>query len=151
LQGRQLILHGTATHQWLDRTAGVLAAIAGIESVDMTDCQDADLSAFEQLAQQLFASNPPIAQLSVTDSEALRTLTQTLRELNVLATRLNRPWTMHANFAWWSADTTSTAAQAARATVADLSRRFGMPIELRDYTSDTSLRDATLRFTAKLQ
>lgn len=151
LNGRQLILHGTASHQWLDRTTGILAAITGIESVDMSDCQDADLTAFEQLAQLLLASNPPVAQLAVADSAALRTLTQTVRELNVLATRLNRPWNMHANFAWWSADATSTAAQTARATVADLSRRFGMPIELRDYTSDTSLRDATLRFTAKLE
>lgn len=151
LRNRELVLHGEAPHAWLDRTKAIAAAIDGIESLDLSGCIDKDQRAFDQTAAQLLAASATVTKLADADSEARRLMTQWLRDLNAQAARLHRPWQMHASFVWWSADASSSAAQAARATVAELSRGYGMPIELRDYVSDAGVTDGTLRFHASLQ
>lgn len=151
LDGRALILRGEAQHTWIERTAAVAAAIDGIESVDMSACIDLDQKAFEDAAARLLASDPSVAALQDDSSQERRALAQLVRELTERAIRIDRQWTLHASFVWWSADESSSSAQAARAVVADLSRLFGRNIELVDYRSDRNVTDSTLRFTARLQ
>lgn len=149
--GRALILRGSASHAWIERTAAIAAAIDGIESVDIEGCLDLDLQAFESAAARLLAADPSITELQDADSEQRRELVQHVRELTTHAIRIDRRWTLRASFVWWSANERSSAAQAARAVVADLSRIYGMEIELRDYVSDSKVTDSTLRFRALLQ
>lgn len=151
LNERALVLRGKATHAWLDRTAAIAAAIDGISSVDLSACQDTDMLAYEATAARLHALDPAIQDLEKPDGDARRKLAQLVRELTEQAIRIDRRWSLHATFVWWSAAENSTAARAARAVVADLSRAMGLHIELGDYVSDAAVAHGTLRFSAKLR
>lgn len=151
LNGGALILRGSASHAWIERTAAIAAAIDGIESVDIAGCLDLDLQAFEATAALLLAADPSVTQLQDASSQQRRELVQRVRELTTHAIRIDRRWILRASFIWWSGDERSSAAQAGRAIVADLSRIYGMEIDLQDYVTDSKVTDSTLRFQAVLQ
>tara|TARA_R110002072_G_scaffold4174_9_gene29636 strand:- start:23127 stop:24806 length:1680 start_codon:yes stop_codon:yes gene_type:complete len=151
LDGRTLHLRGSASHAWLERTGTIAAAIDGISSVDITGCTDLDLQAFQEAAARLLAADPKVALLQDANSEERRTLVQLVRELTMHAIRIDRNFTLQASFVSWSDDTSSSDAQAARAVVADLSRIYGMDIQLSEYVANTGATDSLLRFTAKLR
>ncbi|MFT7537733.1 MAG: hypothetical protein ACI85K_003694 [Hyphomicrobiaceae bacterium] len=110
-----------------------------------------DLQAFEATAALLLAADPSVTQLQDATSEQRRELVQRVRELTTHAIRIDRRWILRASFIWWSGDERSSAAQAARVIVADLSRIYGMEIDLQDYVTDRKVTDSTLRFQAVLQ
>lgn len=151
LTERKLVLRGTANHAWLARTAAVAAAIDGIDSVDLTACEDADIIAYETSAAALHQLDPAVQDLADESSGLRRRLAQLVNQLTIDASRIDRRMALHANLVWWSPEENRTAAQTSRGVIADLSRTMGVHIELGPYLSDSSVADATLRFTAKLR
>lgn len=150
LDGRALVFRGTANHAWLARTAAVAAAIDGIDSVDLSGCQDADLLAFEATAKELHDLDPAVQELAE-QGDLRRRLAQLINQLTIDASRLDRRLSVRANLAWWAQKENRTAAQTARSVTADLSRAMGVHIELGPYQRDEGVKDATLRFTAELR
>jgi len=148
---RNLVLRGTANHAWLARTAAVAAAIDGIDSVDLSACEDADIIAYEATAAALHKLDPSVQDLANVSTGLRRKLAQLVNQLTIDASRIDRRVALHANLVWWSPEENRTAAQTSRGVIADLSRTMGVHIELGPYQSDDGVADATLRFTAKLR
>lgn len=150
LESRNLVLHGTASHAALTRTAAIAAAIDGLAEIDMSACIDSDQVAFDEKAAELQAFEPTVDALRDADSEERRVLVRIVHELMTHAARLDQRLSLRASFVWWSPDETSKAARGARELIAELVRLHGFTISLHDYVSDPAVSAGTLRIVAVL-
>ena len=150
LRDGRVVVRGRADHAWRVRSRSLALAVPGVDAIDLTECADTDREAFDTAARKLRDLDTSLTELRQPTGETRRAFTTLLREMTVLAIRLQRDVRLESRFVWWSADENGAAAREARGLVADLAREHGVRIDLVGYDADSTVRNGLLRFTAVL-